>query len=263
VSFSADGRRLASGSYDATVRVWDAASGQELLTLKGHTGIVYCVSFSPDGRRLASASFDQTVRVWEALAVPDAVWRRRGLVSQVNSLFEELLLREKVLAALRRDTTLDQDDRKFALDVSQSHSEDPQSLNEAAWKVVKDRRANKDAYAGALRHAEAAVRLAPKDSNLLITLGVAQYRAQRYADALATLTESEKLNASKEGSLPTDLAFLAMTQHQLGKKNEAKATLGRLRTVMKRPNRTPDAESLGFVREAEERIEGGGVNKEP
>ena len=40
------------------VEVWDAVTGQEILTFKGHTDEVYCVAFSPDGRRLASAGFD-------------------------------------------------------------------------------------------------------------------------------------------------------------------------------------------------------------
>ncbi|HTU93820.1 MAG TPA: protein kinase [Gemmataceae bacterium] len=129
-------------------------------------------------------------------------------------------------------------------------------LNSAAWKVVQARGAAKAEYVRALREAEAAAHLAPRDGNFLNTLGVAQYRAGRYADALATLTKSAKLNAAKANTLPTDLAFLAMAQHKLGKKDEAKTTLDRLRQVMKQPNWEQSGEAVGFLREAEELIEG-------
>ena len=65
IAFSPDGKRLASASGDQTVKVWDAMSGQEMVTLKGHTQTVNSVAFSPDGKRLASASYDQTVKVWD------------------------------------------------------------------------------------------------------------------------------------------------------------------------------------------------------
>jgi dipeptidyl aminopeptidase/acylaminoacyl peptidase len=66
VAFSPDGARLASADSDGTVKVWDARTGQELLTLQGHTDGVTSVAFSPDGARLASGSRDQTVKVCDA-----------------------------------------------------------------------------------------------------------------------------------------------------------------------------------------------------
>jgi WD40 repeat protein len=65
-AWSPDGKRIASGGYDATVQVWDAADGGHAYTYRGHSGGVYALSWSPDGKRIASGSFDQTVQVWLA-----------------------------------------------------------------------------------------------------------------------------------------------------------------------------------------------------
>jgi WD40 repeat protein len=66
LAFSSDGRRLACGADDGTVRIRDAETGADLHRLDGHTGKVAGLAFSPDGRRLASTSADGTLRVWDA-----------------------------------------------------------------------------------------------------------------------------------------------------------------------------------------------------
>jgi WD40 repeat protein len=76
VAFSPEGQRLASASTDQTVKVWDARTGQELRTLRGHTGAVSSVAFSPDGQRLASASLDQLVKLWDARAAEELLTLR-------------------------------------------------------------------------------------------------------------------------------------------------------------------------------------------
>ncbi|MFG3818212.1 WD40 domain-containing protein, partial [Limnothrix redekei] len=64
VSWSPDGKTLATGSDDQTVKLWNVASGQEIATLQGHSNTVNSVSWSPDGKTLATGSDDQTVKLW-------------------------------------------------------------------------------------------------------------------------------------------------------------------------------------------------------
>ena len=66
VTYSPDGRFVASASWDRTVKLWDAITGQAVMTLRGHSAEVSCVAYRPDGRQLASASDDNTVKLWDA-----------------------------------------------------------------------------------------------------------------------------------------------------------------------------------------------------
>jgi WD40 repeat protein/serine/threonine protein kinase len=66
VAFSPDGRRVASGGVDRTVKIWDTATGKELLTLEDHLdGPVVNVAFSPDGQRLAFGGGLDT-KIWDS-----------------------------------------------------------------------------------------------------------------------------------------------------------------------------------------------------
>jgi len=66
ITWSPDGRHIASGSYDNTVRVWDVTDEGHVYVYPGHFSAVYTVAWSPDGKRIASGSSDKTVQVWDA-----------------------------------------------------------------------------------------------------------------------------------------------------------------------------------------------------
>ena len=68
VAISPDGRFVAAGSLDRSVRVWDSTTGylvQRLEGPDGHKDCVYSIAFSPTGRELVSGSLDKTIKMWE------------------------------------------------------------------------------------------------------------------------------------------------------------------------------------------------------
>jgi WD40 repeat protein len=79
VAYQPDGTRLATAGNDRTVRIWDAATGQHLHTLTGHTDWVQSAAYHPDGTRLATGANDGTVRIWDTATSDQAGWRAEHL----------------------------------------------------------------------------------------------------------------------------------------------------------------------------------------
>jgi len=65
VAISPDGQTLASGSWDKNIKLWDLATGTQILTLTGHSDLVDSVAISPDSKIVASGSKDKTIKLWD------------------------------------------------------------------------------------------------------------------------------------------------------------------------------------------------------
>jgi WD40 repeat protein len=267
LAFSQDGMRLATAGADGTVEVWDArpwtpdmkaqheALGLvEFLFTKGWVKTQVMENL---GR---NKSLTEPVRQ-KALALVEPYWK--GVVHQqavrlVDSLFAEPLLKTDAVDRVRKNQALGEEVRQEALTLAQGWQENPNLLHNASWAVACKPHADASAYELALRQAEQACRLVPDVWIFLNTLGVAQYRASQYQLALDTLLHSDRLHAiqyQSKDSDPSDLAFLAMTYHQLGQKERAGDYMKRLRETMHNPRWATSEETQAFLHEAEASVQ--------
>jgi WD40 repeat protein/tRNA A-37 threonylcarbamoyl transferase component Bud32 len=231
VIFSPDGSRIATASYDGTVKLWDAGSGQEVLTLRGHTFGVSCIAFSPDGTRLVSGGVDDPIYVWDARPLLEAVFTEARAHRLVHTLLTEYPLKSELIERLRADHGPDQPTRDTALRIAEKLADRPQPrhLVEASWNIVRSPGRNAEDYQKALRWAKEALRLGPAEDGWSLTiLGAASYRVARFQDALAALVRAEPLYFRFSGPREALDIYRTMTLYRLGRSDEARNQLTQL-----------------------------------
>jgi tetratricopeptide (TPR) repeat protein len=234
------------------LKIWNVLTGQEVATLEGFGT---CIAFSPDGWRLIANDLRQ-VRVWDARPRDAEVRNELLALRLVNHLLANGMLKEEVIALVAADSKLAQPLRETALEFARGSEENAEALNNSSWSIVRQATRSGAEYARALLQSEAACRIRPYAGYYVGTLGVAQYRVGRFADAVTTLTRASELNAKQRGGPhPANIAFLALAQHQLAHRGEAKKLLDELRKLLQQDRWKNDDESQAFLREAEVMIE--------
>jgi WD40 repeat protein len=260
VAFAPDGRTVAAAGWDGIIKLWEATpldpKRQVLREARSLLDFLLARSL-PLPAVLERIRKDATIREpvrRRALELADA--HRRSLVVReaerlVDALYARALFRPQVQECLRGDASLSEPVRHQALVLAELVPENAESLNGSSWGVASRPGGDPAAYRVALEQADVACRLIPQHGFFLTTLGIAQYRVGEYAASVATLARAEQLKAVHPvAPYPHDLAFLALGQHRLGRRDQARAALCRLREAMKRPEWARNPEALAFLREA-------------
>jgi WD40 repeat protein len=259
VAFSPDGRRLASASLDGTVKVWDATelTPQECIACEAR-GLVEWLFAKPLPAAEVAAAVRRDPTITEAvrqkaLAQVEPFGRiqvRAEAARLVVPLFKKALPKSDVLEIIQADTKLSEPLRQQALSLAESYPEDAAALFNASFAVISRLGATPARYRLALRQAQAAYKLFPQDADYVHALGVAQYQVGKYREAVEKLALAEKLGGDVQRS-DNNLRFLALAQHRLGRNEEARATLDRLRDSAKKVEPASRARVQGFLDEVE------------
>lgn len=178
--------------------------------------------------------YEQALAIWTEQLGPDHP-RACETFAKLEEVAERQGTPERVEAIVR-------DRLRRAL----ASGDNPRFLARAAWDVAKNPHYPPELYTQAIEAARRACTLRPENGAFLNTLGVAQVRAGRYAEAVATLARSDRLNDGH----PADLAFLTVAYTHLGRADDARRAFARLQALVRQRPWATDRQSQRFFREA-------------
>jgi tetratricopeptide (TPR) repeat protein len=266
LAFSPDGRMLATDSPNEGLKLWDASP----LTAD-HSARRQAIALVERLFRQSLPPAEVIDRLHADQTITDSVRQHaldlakpygQGLVRRdadalIRSLPLGLLLRQELLDAVLTAPGVTDAVRQEALAQAERYVENTELVHRASRDAVRRSDLEAAAYRLALRRVEVAVRLSPDNREYLTTLGMAHYRLGEYPKALDGLQRAEHLYADgDEAPPPALLAFLAMTQHRLGNKPEARLALERLRATVRQPQWSMKEEARAALAEAEAEVTG-------
>jgi len=259
------GKHVVTASADRTARVWDAGTGDELVTLP-HPDEVRDAAISPDGtflltlcegklrrfpmdplkfaRSLGPRPLTAAERRRFEIGKPavDAEKDDSAAVTEPDGrelyerLLEELGNERRVRERLAEDESLDPAARTAAAKIRLRAFDHGLTLNTRAYRIAVTPGKAEEEYLESLRMAEIAARLVPESGRVLATLGKAKVRTGAVSEALEILRMADLINTGKEGhGIPTDVAFLAMACLALDRRDEAEAEFARFKKLTELP----------------------------
>ncbi len=278
MAFHPDGRRLAIGgsfaaasdpTLDHSLAIWDARGPDPDLDeqdeARSRVAFWFDRSLTTEQVReylLRDASLAESARrrALEFVDLYGQARARRQAEDRISGLASAGLFQSEIIERLRTDPGLTAAVRSEALELARSPVEHAVSLDLSSQAVLHRPGGTTSAYRRALSQAEAACRLSPHKSSFRVTRGMALYRLGSYDEALNTLSGADPSGDPRgESTEASRLAFLAMAEYRIGRRDRAAAALRKFRELLRQKPHLGDEQVRRLRHEAEGLIEPGGT----